>query len=163
MYIIFGMRIFGCQKRKKLFLNHNLMSLTDFAPTLRPTSITQLGVNTIYAATLGAFVGREIDIPFEYGAVALGAVYVVVTGPELVENAAYAGIDDVGNAIGVSGAGGAVKDFGSNIEKWWERVVEGKPVDDVYGKGSEAKHHGCELSKENLNDPKFWQRCYGAK
>lgn len=140
------------------------MSAKDFIPTLEPTTVTQWGVNTIYAASLGAFIGSKIDIPTEYGAIALGGAYAVVTGPKIIENQIYSDIDKLGKGVlGVEGAGKSVKDFESNAEKWWARVVEGKSAEEVYGKGSSPKGNNpdCQLTAKNIQDPKFAARCWG--
>jgi hypothetical protein len=87
-----------------------------------------------------------------------------VTGPKIIENQIYSDIDKLGKGVlGVEGAGKSVKDFESNAEKWWARVVEGKSAEEVYGKGSSPKGNNpdCQLTAKNIQDPKFAARCWG--
>lgn len=138
------------------------VDLEDFVPTLQPASFTQWGVNTIYAAAAGAYIVSRFDVPAEYGALGVGGAYAVVTGPQVAVNSAYKGIDNIGKAIGVEGAGDAVRNAESNLNKWWDRVVEGKSEEEVYGKGASSRKGNdpqCFLTKDNLKDPTFFQRC----
>jgi len=146
------------------------MSASDFIPSLTPQSWQQLGVNTIYAATAGALVARQFDIPVEYGVLGAGGAYAFVglsnSSGIIASQLANEACRNLEGVVGVQGACQSVKDLPSNIERWWERVVEGKSLDDVYGKGSSQRKGNdpkCALTKENLQDPTYWQRCYGIK
>lgn len=63
------------------------MQAKDLLPTLSPDNIQQFLVNDLYAAVIGGVVGRELEFPVGYSALAGAGVYAGVgiynSGPKL--------------------------------------------------------------------------------